>query len=367
MYSNKIKVCADVHMCQNYYKYIKVTIDGFVKEVEVEKPLITVVSGDYFDRRISADDNIYTIAIDYLIQMAKNSKYLIVLQGTYSHDYDTLDVLEAIKKIQKNIIFVKSIMELELEEYKILCMPEAYPKDPSEYYGPYFKKNYDFIFGHGDIEGAVLHAGIDNTKLNGFKFSPSILSKMAKYVVFGHIHKHQFLKENVCYPGSLGRWNYGQEEEKGYIEIDLDLEVMKFKSLQAYVFDTVIINSEEDIERLKNELKKGNLDNNNIRIKIPENLKDMKKSFMDEEFVKELNNKFKFELIKEDVEDLDTLIYGEISKLSIPEQYFKMLEFEKEGKKIPAKMLKNYLTDEKFNEKIKEILFEVSNDKTLNQ
>lgn len=364
MYSNKIKVCADVHLCQSYYKYLKITLDAFVADVKEEKPLITVISGDFFDRRVSADDYIYPIAIDYLVELAQNTKHLIVLQGTYSHDYDSLDILEPIKKAQKNIIFAKSISEMNIEGYSILCIPEAYPKDPNEYYKEYLQREYDFIFGHGDIEGAILHAGIDNRKLEGFKFSPSSLSEIAKYVVFGHIHKHQFLRENVCYPGSLGRWNFGQEEDKGYIEIDLDVDLIKFVPLPAYAFETVVIDSEKELEKLKEQLAKGSIKNNNIRIKIPENLKDVKKGFMDNAFLEDLNNKCKFEIIKEDIEDLDSLVYGEISKLNIQDQYFKMFEFEKEGKKIPLKKLNTFMTDEKYRKKVQEIIYEVNNAET---
>lgn len=361
MYSNKVKIAADIHLCQNYYEYLRPTLEAFIADVERERPVITVIAGDYFDRRIYTDDFIYKKAIDYLLQLAKSTKHLVVVQGTYSHDYDSLNILNSIKTIQDNIIFTKDIAELELEGYKILCIPEAYPKDPNEYYRKYLTKEYDFVFGHGDIEGAVLHAGIDNTKLNGFKFSPLSLSKMARFVVFGHIHKHQFLKENVCYPGSLGRWKYGEEEDKGYVEIDLDLNLMKFVPLDSYTFDTVIIKSKEDLEKLKADLASEGATNNNLRIRISEDLKDLKNGFLEEEFLKDLNNKYKFEYLKEEYDDSDALIYGEISKLSLREQYFKMFEFEKDNKKIPKKKLDEFLSDENFNARVGDIIFEVSN------
>lgn len=339
-FKNEIKIIADVHLCKSYFEYIEPTMNNFIEEVIKDKPLFTVISGDYFDRRISADDEIYKKAIDYILEISQHTKHLIVVQGTFSHDYDSLGILNSIKKLKNNITFTKDITELSLEGYKILTIPEAYPFDPDLYYKEYLSKNYDFIFGHGDIEGAILHAGIDNRRLLGFKFSPSSLSAISRYTVFGHIHKHQFLKHNVCYPGSLGRWQFNQEEDKGYIRIDLDKDIMEFVTLEAHPFKTIIIKSEEDIKLLKEDIKNNlNSSSNNFRIKISEDLKDFKMDILNDPTLKELNHSFKFEYLKEEeVETLtDDLLYGEISKLSVEDQYLKMLEIDIDNKKLKGK------------------------------
>lgn len=360
MYSNKIKICADVHLCEEYYMYIKQTLEHFIKEVKEDKPRIVVISGDYFEHRIHGDEDIYNIAINYLIEISNYCKYLIVLQGTFSHDYNTLNILNTLKKVKNNIYFFKLLNEFETEEgEKILLLPEDYPENPNEYYKESFNKKYDFIFGHGDIEGALLHAGIDNRRLNGFKFNPTTLSEMAEFIVFGHIHKHQFLKSNVCYPGSLGRWKHGEEEDKGYIDIDLDSRLMKFIPLSAFEFKTKHIENEEDLNNLKLEL--NNLDNVDIKIKISEDLKDRKKEITE---LLENTNKLKFEYLKEDVQDND-LIYGNISGLSIEEQYMIVYNTDKDNKKITKKDLNSVLSENNFkkylNIQISETLKEENN------
>lgn len=342
MYQKKIKVTADVHICPQYIKDIEPSLQKFIEEVKKDKPIVTVISGDYFDRRISADEEVYRNAIKYLIEISNNTKYLIVLQGTFSHDYNSLDILKTFNMVKDNIYFVKSKEVLNIEEYKILCLPEEYPENPEEYYKEVLSQNYDYIFGHGDIEGAMLHAGIDNRKLKGFKFSASKLSSIAKQVVFGHIHKHQYLKDNVAYPGSLARFKFGEEEAKGYIEINIEANTMSFVEVQSSDYKTIVVKTQQDLENLNSYIDQTG-EVSNLRVKISEDLKDLKNQID----TSKIKDKLRFEYLNEASADGD-LIYKDISKLDIKDQYLAIYENEIQRKKITLKKQKGCMSKENF-------------------
>lgn len=347
-YSNYLFFVADIHYHKNYLEYIKEPMNDLITQLKEKKPLITVIGGDYFHKRLSAEEETYNIAISNIIEMSKYTKHLIFIRGTYSHDYNTLDILNNLKKIQNNIYYFDKAEHIILENKRILLLPEEYPIDPISYYKPFFEnKKYDFIFGHGDIKGAILHSGIENSLLKGFKFDLELLSNISKWTFFGHIHKQQFLKYNVGYPGSLARTRHGENEDKGFFILNMDNNEVFFKIVNTFEFRTIIINNEEDLEKYKKYLNDTNI---NVNIKLDRNV-----SFLKEE-IKNLsvNNDIIFSNIKEE-ENNNELKFLDIEKLSILEQYSLILEKDFEEKKIPKKY-NNFLNEESIKNKVNLII-----------
>jgi len=325
-YSNTLRFVSDIHYSEKHLEYLREPMNDFLEDVRINKPLIIVVGGDYFDKRLGAEEKSYKIAIDNIIEMSKNTKYLIFVKGTYSHDYDTLNILNSLNKIQKNIYYFPTLTEIEIEGKKILIIPEEYPSDPSNYYHEAFQKKYDLVFGHGDIQGAILHSGISNTMLKGFRFELAKLSSLADYVMFGHIHKHQFLKNNVVYPGSLARYKHAEEEDKGYLSLDLDTNILSFIKVNATIFKSIKITTEEEFEKYKDIIEDKNIETN---IKLSNDMEYIKTEMNELDIDYNLN----FSKLKEIEEGNNVLLYEDIEKLGISEQYSLILEKDNIPKK----------------------------------
>ena len=350
-YSSSILATADIHLSADYFKYLEKPFENFINNVIVKNPFITVISGDYFDTRVNADEDIFHFAIQSLIKISQYTKYLIVIDGTFSHDYNTLDILHTYKEFIPNLFFIKKKEVLTLDNLKILCLPEEYPKNPTEYYKDIFNDKYDYVFGHGDIEGALLHSGADNTLLKGFKFNKKALSELGKFVVFGHFHKHQFLLPNLLYTGSLGRFKFGEEEDKGFIEIKNifnDKAEIQFHISPTISMNTLVISEQENIDALLE--KYSDLDE--IKIKIPK-VEGIKKELLEK--IQQYHGKVKVDYIIDNSNVEDDLEYKEIESMNIQEQYIFMLNKEIKNNKIAKKNL-IFLNEEKLREELKKII-----------
>jgi len=349
-YTNTLKFIADIHYCEKNLPYLKKPMENLLSDMKKEKPIITVIGGDYFHKRLAAEEEAYKTAIDNIVEMSKHTKHLIFLRGTWSHDYDTLEILNTLKKLQPNILYFDTKTEYQLEGYNILLIPEEYPTNPEEYYSDIYDKNYDFIFGHGDIQGAMLHSGINNAMLKNFKFNIEKLSKAAEFVFFGHIHKHQFLRHNVTYPGSLGRWKQNEEEDKGYLALDLNTKILNFRKVEAYKFKTIEIKTEADLEKYKEIIENPEI---KIAVRLSKEMEEIKESLR-------LHKNITVNSLKEEKEDItNEVMFEDIEKLDISRQYEVILNADKQ---ISKKKRELFLNPETFDKYVTEIISDIRND-----
>jgi len=339
VYENSLRFIADIHYKEKTLEYLKTPMDEFIADLKKNKPLITVIGGDYFDKRLGAEEEAYKTAIDNIVKMSEHTKHLIFIKGTYSHDYDTLEIINTLQKLKSNIYYYPTLKEVELEGLKILIVPEEYPVSPENYYKEAFSKKYDLVLGHGDIQGAMLHSGINNTMLKGFRFNLKELSEMAKFVLFGHIHKHQYLKDNVVYPGSLARYKQGEEEDKGYLSLDLDNFILEFKKVNAVIFKSIIIKTDEEYDKYKELLLDENVE---VSIKLSKEMSHIKK---DIEHLNPAVNISNLKSLEDDTKNV--LLYEDIDKLDIVSQYKLIL-----SKDNVPKSKRLFFTDEEMELKI---------------
>jgi len=312
-YENSLRFLADIHYKEKTLEYLEKPMENFMDDLRKNRPLITVIGGDYFDKRLGAEEEAYKIAISKIAEMSKYTKHLIFIKGTYSHDYDTLEIINTLQRLKPNIHYYPTLKNIQIEGYDILIVPEEYPVSPENYYKEAFSKKYDLVLGHGDIQGAMLHSGINNTMLKGFRFNLKELSGMAKFVLFGHIHKHQYLKDNVVYPGSLARYKQGEEEDKGYLSLDLDNFIMEFKKVEATIFKSITIKSDEEYDKYKKLFEEEGVE---LNIKLSKDMRHLKKD------IESLNPEINISNLKS-VEDetKNILLYEDIDKLDIVSQY----------------------------------------------
>lgn len=225
----KIFAISDLHIgkLNNIEYYYEKELLFFISQIYEKKPDIIVICGDLFDKRILMNSTFALYCNLFINKIAeyvneKENRRLYLIRGTLAHDYNQLNSYKYLTN-NKIKIFNTSIEEI-YNESRFLILPEEYESNKYEYYkDSIFNKNkkYDFVFGHGMFNfagGYVTESGKNNHivfDVNDFK------NKVYGLVMFGHIHI-RMIKDNCEYIGSFSRYNFGEEEPKGFLYINYD-------------------------------------------------------------------------------------------------------------------------------------------------
>jgi len=112
---------------------------------------------------------------------------------------------------------------------------------------------------HGTVFGCLSEhgvpmAGFDHEFTTGALFAAEVQAFM-----LGHIHRHQFWEQEgragrqcIAYPGSIGRFHYGEEGEKGFLvwEVDADQARFALEPTPARRTVDVVFDGKPDLEAL---------------------------------------------------------------------------------------------------------------------
>ena len=198
---------------------------------------LTVIGGDFFDHKLYANSEYISFALYAMNFICNHSKYVRVVYGTKSHEWDQYTIFNLINSCDYKVI--KHVMTEEILGFNILYLPEEHIYDKTEYYSEYFNEDnrYDYVFGHGVIEEvmteAVRHTDQKTERLRVPIFKSSELSRICKgKVYFGHYHIYSN-KDNPArggwtwYTGSAS-WYYktgienilGLKIKNGFIRIE---------------------------------------------------------------------------------------------------------------------------------------------------
>lgn len=277
----------EVHMADIHFGAMDAKIQFDIIKEQVldiinDLPILDIIfiNGDLFDRKFTADTpaimyaNMFFAAIRD-IAISKNST-VILLYGTAGHDADQLKMFY---HYLKDPLFDLRIVETIKFEYvkgaKILCIPELYNLDESIY------DHYLFYSGHYDqcvLHGTIESAGIPS---NGARlFTMNDFCNCRGPIVGGHIHICGCYNKYFYYTGSLLRWKFGEEQEKGFMVVlyDLDSRQHYAHMIPVYSFryetiniDDILQNDPKDVIKYINELKQTqNIDH--LRIEFTDNI-----------------------------------------------------------------------------------------------
>lgn len=248
----RILLFADIHIGaikEIPYVYNVIT-DIIEKEVLLKRTDMVVILGDYFDKLFKANEDNISLAINvmsYLIRScAKNGTKIRILYGTESHEMNQYKIFNYhITSSDIDLRIFDTVTEEEIEGKKILYIPEEYINDKKKYYKDflYSDKTYDYIFGHGIIEDGMpsivssSHESNKNNEKHVPRFKSGELSAVSNICVFGHYHCYTDMGNNVYYLGSLFRYKFGEEIDKGYGIIEDD-KFNFIKNEEAYIYKT---------------------------------------------------------------------------------------------------------------------------------
>jgi exonuclease SbcD len=113
---------------------------------------------------------------------------------------------------------------------------------------------------HGTVFGCLSEhdvpmAGFDHEFTTGALFAAETQAFM-----LGHIHRHQFWEQEgragrqcIAYPGSIGRFHYGEEGEKGFLvwEVDADQARFALEATPARRTVDVVFDGKPDLDALR--------------------------------------------------------------------------------------------------------------------
>lgn len=248
---------------------------------QIPKIDIISIDGDIFDHKVmsNSDTALYaSLAVDRLVNICKQKgSTLLILHGTYSHDYDQLKLFY--HYMSDNTVDVRIVTTLKFEYIKgakILCIPELYGVDESVYRKFFFESGwYDAAFVHGTFKGAVYGDNVGSGRL----LTPEDFIYCKGVAIAGHVHKSGCFNGFFYYCGCPYRWKFGEEEEKGYLllshDLDTQIHYVQFEPIKSFRYDTIYLDElvSEDPKKITeyiNQLKieKG-IDFIKVRFRVP--------------------------------------------------------------------------------------------------
>lgn len=130
---------------------------------------------------------------------------------------------------------------------------------------------------HGTVSGCITEHGVPMAGFDHEFTTGSLFGAGATAFMLGHIHKHQSWEEGgrvIAYPGSIGRFHYGEIGEKGFLIWQVGAAVVRFGLIQTPTRRTVEIEFDgpPTMEELREHSKTLETDGAFVRVRwnVPE-------------------------------------------------------------------------------------------------
>jgi DNA repair exonuclease SbcCD nuclease subunit len=294
------------------------------------------VDGDIFDHKVMSNSDVAMYAslfVDNLVSICREKQAtLILLHGTYSHDYDQLKLFY--HYMDDKSVDVRVVTQIQFEVIKgcrILCIPELYGVDESVYQKFFHESGwYDEAFIHGTYKGSVFGDNVGAGRLlveEDFNYCTGV-------AISGHVHKGGCFNGFYYYCGCPYRWKFGEEEDKGFLILVHDLDTRyhytHFEKIESFRYDTIFLddlissNPKAIIDHINNLQKTQGIDFIKVKVRFPMNGSDKTiinnyyrnnpNTFVEFMDLSEIEEKKKEEQIKQD-ETYSYLLDNSISDL----------------------------------------------------
>lgn len=219
----------------------------------IQLPKIDVISidGDTFDHKVmsNSDASMYACKfIDALVYLSKiKNATLIILAGTYSHDFDQLKLFyHYMDRNSEEGTDIRVITNIQFENIKgarVLMIPELNGVSEEVYQKYFFKSGwYDEAFVHGTFEGSV-YGNITTGNSRLLTAEDFIFCK--GFAISGHVHKAGCFQGFYYYCGCPYRWKFGEEEAKGFLivvhDLDTQIHYTSFEEISSFRYDTIYV------------------------------------------------------------------------------------------------------------------------------
>lgn len=211
---------------------------------------VLVLNGDTYDHKCMSSSDIALYASLFVRACVddcrRKNATLIINSGTESHDANQLkQFYHYLEDKTVHVEIVESIKAIYTHGAKIICIPEKYNMG-ARYYQEYLMQHgvYDLCLVHGMYKGAVYQQ--DSNDLNSMKaptFEYGDFRMCSGPVLFGHVHTPGCFNSHVYYSGSPLRWCFGEEEDKGFLYVAIDMDTKRyypyFWTIESYKYSTI--------------------------------------------------------------------------------------------------------------------------------
>ena len=228
--------------------------EQFIKKI-IGLPLDCIsIDGDLFDRLFTSNTDSILYANLFFAELVKICKQnrtagihtvLMIIMGTKNHDSDQLKLFYPyLDDPELDLRIIEKIQFEWVNGCRVLCIPELYNISDEEYNKVLWESGvYDMVFMHGSIEGAVYDNKMGQAKM----FKPSDFGFCMGPVIAGHIHTGPALHGFCYYNGSLIRWNFGEEEPKGFQIVLYDMDSRYYyihkEIIHSFKYNTISIDN----------------------------------------------------------------------------------------------------------------------------
>lgn len=374
---------ADLHLGVLPIEQQKKELDRvlFHNLLHMKKLDLIVICGDTFDHKIYVNDTTTDLCIWFFKQLfsvanIKDAKIRVVY-GTQSHEANQYNLIPWEYDVDVKVIKTASEEEI-FPGVSVLYLPEEHIYDKHEFYNDFLyqedqKNKYDYIFGHGIID-EIMSTGKkekeSSKRLHVPHFTVGELLQVCKgKVYFGHYHIHSEMKEKVFYISSFSRWQFGEEEPKGYMvstytdgkikEVFVEnTEALRYKTFR-YGYQHEIFTSQEELlhefQRLENLISMDAYDKIRCMVNIPLTIENpgyyvtmFTERFRHNQKIKvEFTNGYveeKKKINKEELQEVTDHYHFVLEDLEIKDKISKFVEL-KLNREIPADKVKTYLDE----------------------
>lgn len=211
---------------------------------------VLVFNGDTYDHKCmsNSDMALYTSLIvrACVDDCRRKNATFIINYGTESHDAGQLkQFYHYLEDKTVHVEIVEDIKFVYTHGAKILCIPEKYNMGIDYYQKCLIESgDYDLCLLHGMIEGAVYQSGSNDLSTNK---SPTFIYSDFRMcygpILCGHVHTPGCFNSHIYYSGSPLRWCFGEEEDKGFLYVAIDLDSHKyypyFWTIESYKYCTI--------------------------------------------------------------------------------------------------------------------------------
>ena len=283
-------VIADIHMGAIKADILAEELDSiFIKYIECMKSLdFVMIAGDLFDTKLALNSKHTKRLFSFMKKLMnlcieKNAK-LRIIYGTEYHESNQLSTLQFLMKSKCDVKIYETVADEELyPDFNVLYVPEEYIKDIDEYYKDFFNNKYDMVIGHGMVNEVAFASKIQTSEVTMLRapiFNTKKLLDICKGpLFFGHIHKHQCIRDRLYYVGSFSRWCFGEEEPKGFMKVVYTPETKEYtadfiENTKAKSYNTMVVdynNTTDDMNYVLNMINSVEYDKLRIIFNIPEN------------------------------------------------------------------------------------------------
>lgn len=281
----KVFQANDIHFCP---KYLDEVTRCFTAAIEAGRSAeIAVLAGDLFDERLEQNSPALMAAVD-AVKLLASYMPVLILQGTYSHDAPgALDIFKRIRG-DHPIAVVDQICQVAFADGKFYrsddwCFDNGCPNDTQILFsclpsinkgavaasvgtdkaamaagelvaqvlagwGPINERERGYgvptvMVSHGTVSGCETETGCPMAGADHEFTTATLFASKASAIMLGHIHKHQawyndfldllgkVVKQALAYGGSIGRFHFGEVDEKGALLWDVEANGARFERL----------------------------------------------------------------------------------------------------------------------------------------